>query len=95
MANSELQALRIEPSQPGAQQGRGLEPFRKHPPAGADKSRLSQGLAPFAQAIWRKGFDCGFQPRLCFAIAREKLMQRFAVREVEPAAPGHQEFPPR
>ena len=92
MPKRELYALRIQPPQPGAQQGRSLEALRKHPPAGADEGRLAQRVAPFAQPIRRKVGDHGFQPRRRFAIACKERGQRLAVGQIEPAAPGHQEF---
>ena len=33
-----------------------------------------------------------FEMRHRLAVAREELRQRLAMREVEPASPGHQEF---
>ncbi len=92
MAQLQLHAHRVEPPQPGAQQRRSLERFRKNAAAGTDEGRLPQRIAPCAQAIRRKCFDRSRELRHRFAVAREKLRQRLAVREVEPATPGHQEF---
>ena len=92
VAQRELHAHGIQPPQPRPQQRRGLERFRKHPAAGADEGRLPQRFAPFAQGIRRKCLDRGREMRHRFAVAREKCRQRFAVGQIEPAAPGHQEL---
>src|SRR5436190_17243442 len=92
MTEHKLHTRSVEPAQPRAQQRRRLERLWKHPAAGTDKCRLSQSVAPVAQRPGRKGVDSGFQLRHRFTIAREKLRQWLAVRQVEPAAPGHQEF---
>ena len=85
-------AHRVQPPQPGPQQGRCLERFWKYPAAGADKGFLPQRLAPVAQRLRRERFDGGCEMRHRLAVAREELRQRFAMREVEPASPGHQEL---
>ena len=82
----------IQPPQPGPQQRRCLEGFWKNPPAGADKRFLPQRLAPVAQRLWRERFDGRCEMRHRLAVARKECGKRFAVREVEPASPGHQEF---
>ena len=95
MSEHQLYAHRVQPSQPRPQQGRCLEGFWKYATAGADKSLLPQRLAPVAQGARRKCFDSSFQMRHRLAVADEELRQRFAVREVEPAASGHQKFAAR
>src|SRR5216684_4147068 len=57
-AASEPSRGQLAPPQPRAQQWRGLERLRKHPARGADKGRLAQRLAPGAQALRRKCFNC-------------------------------------
>src|SRR5204863_9143355 len=91
MAERELDARSIEPPQPGAQQRRGLERFRKHAPTRTDKRRLSQSLAPRAQRIGRKRLDGRCKPRRRLAISGQERGQRLAVRELESAAAGPQE----
>src|SRR6266404_2198018 len=88
----ELDACRVEPPQPDAQQGRSLERLWKHPAAGADEGRLSQRFAPVAQSLRRKRLDRGLETGRRFAVPGEKLRQRLAMREIESAASGHQEF---
>jgi hypothetical protein len=90
-----MNALGIEPPQPGTQQRRGLEAFRKHAAAGADESFLPQRVAPVAQGAWRECFDSRLQMRHRLAVAREKRRQRLAMGEVQPATSGHQEFSAR
>lgn len=92
MAKGELHARCIEPAQPGTQQRRSFERFRKHAAACPHKCRLAERLAPIAQGIGRECVDGGFQFRRRLAIAREKLRQRLAMGEIESTAACHQEF---
>jgi hypothetical protein len=91
MPQREPDAGRIEPAQPRAQQRRRLHGARKHPPARSDEGFLAERFAPRPQRVRRKCQDGGAQ---CVgpAIAREKRLERLAVRQVEPAAPRHQEL---
>ena len=61
-----------EPPQPGAQQRRGLERFRKHAAARSDERVLAQALAPGAHGGRRKRLDRGAQMRHRRAVAREE-----------------------
>ena len=94
VARLEHNARRVEPLEPGAQQRRRFQALRKHPPAGADKRLLPQALAP------RRAACRAETPRWHRADAAARhhsvrgSVERFAVREVEPAAAGEQEFPP-
>src|SRR5262245_23610521 len=92
MTERELHAIPVEPPQPGAQQGRGLECFRKHPPAAADKGRLPQRFAPGAQGVGRKRLDRRRKALSRLAIARKKFRQRLAMSEIQSAAAGHQKL---
>ena len=47
-AQAQPHALPIEPGEPGAEQGRGLERFREHPPARAHEGRLPEPVRPGA-----------------------------------------------
>src|SRR5690242_895070 len=92
MTKCKLHALRVKTPQPGAQQGRRLETFRKHPPARADKRLLSERLAPFAQPIRRKRRYRRRKPWRRLAVTRQELRQRLTVSEVQPTSPRHQEL---
>ena len=62
---------------------RPLEPTKVGCPSASLHSR---------NASRRKRRDRGFEMRHRAAVARQELRQRLAVRQVEPAAPGHQEL---
>jgi putative ABC transport system permease protein len=69
--------------------------LRKHTPARSDECLNAQPRCPRAQIIRRerayRRVDVFPRP----AIARQEIIQRFRMREVEPAASGKQEFPRR
>ena len=94
VAQGKAHAELIEPLQPGAQERRGLQRFRKDPPAGADKGFLSKLPGPGAQSLGGKGLDRGAQARRGRPIAREELIELLAMGEIQPAPPRQQEFPP-
>jgi hypothetical protein len=83
------------PPQPSAQQRRSLEALWEDAPARADESLFAQALAPLAQSLGRESLDRRPQMRSRRAIARHETLQRFGMREIEPAASRHEEFPRR
>ncbi len=92
MPHLEDHALSAEPCEERAQQGRSLEAFGKDPAARADKSLLAEPGAELAQVLRREGAQMRLEPRRGRAIARQERIERLAMGEVQPAAPGHQEF---
>ena len=95
MAQMQSHAQPVQPRPPGAQEGRSLHRFREDAAGRAHKGLLSQLLAPGAQLGGREILDHRPDPARRLAITLAEHRQRFGMGEVEPAAPGHQEFPPR
>ena len=81
-----------QPGEPDARQRRGLEALGKDPPARSDEGRLAERNAPIAQMCRREACDRLHELRRRRAITREKDVLGFAMRQIEPAAPGKQEF---
>src|SRR5277367_3605853 len=92
MARAQLDAERLQPPQPGAEQRRRLEAARKNPPARTDERRLAERGAPSAQGVRREGLDCRAQTLARRPVAREETIQRLRMGEIEPAAAGEQKF---
>ena len=95
MARLEHDAGGIEPPEPGTQQRRCFQAFRKHPPARSDECLLPQPFTPRAQLCGRKRLDRTAQMRRRGAVASKKRIKRLRMGEIEPAAPGEQEFASR
>lgn len=51
-------------------------------------------LGPLHQGRWRKRADGGFEPVSCFAVAAQKTIQRLRMRQVQAAAPCHEQLAP-
>ena len=95
MTGQEVHPETVEALQPGAQQRRGPQCPGEHPPARADERFLPERFAPCAHRLGREGLDGGREPLLGRRVPTQKLLEWFAVREVEPASAGDEKLATR
>ena len=95
MPDLESDALRRKPVEPGPEQRRRFHRARKNPAAGADERLLPEFLAPSANRVWRHCFDNGRKHAFARTISPQERCKILAVREIEPAPPGHKELAPK
>ena len=94
MPHLQLHAGLAQPMQPGAQQRRRLHLGRKHAARAADKRVDAQPMNPRAQRIGVEAIDDGRKLLAARAIAPQKRIQRFGMRDVHPANARQQELAP-
>ena len=85
----------LQTGPPGAQERRGFHRLGEDPAAGADKSLRIQPIGPAAQIGRAESVQIGFEPARPVAITLIEGRPVFGVRQVKPAAAGHEQFPPQ
>ena len=81
-----------ETAEPSAKQGRGFHRARKDSAAAADECLRAEAVRPCDQLFGREAFDGRAHATRVVAIAVEKGGDVLAVRQVQAAASGEQEF---
>ncbi len=93
MPRAQLHTQPAEPPHPGAQQRRGLQRLREDAARTPNEGLDAKPLAPGDQRRGRKGAHRVQQHRRLRPVVRQEGIERLGMRQVQPAAPGHQEFP--
>jgi hypothetical protein len=93
MPHVEAHALPAQPVQPAAQQRSGFHVARKDPAGAADKGLDAQRARPAPHRLGIEGLQQRAECRMARAVACGKGLERFAVRQVQPADAGQQELP--
>ena len=92
MPHVKAHAARAQASQPGAQQRRGLQVERKYAAGRADEGFDAEPARPCAQRVRVELREPARDFGATRAVARDECVERFGMREIEPALAGDQEL---